>query len=167
MQIGASIPHRCISGAARSHLMGRLPTQTGKTMPVSFIVRCVPVVLLGTAIAGGSGSSVFAQPVPAPASPPGAPSGGASTATQGMEGEGPATTSKLHRRRAGETMAQAVDRRIVELHARMQIIARAHRQRAEKIHATSAVKNLQTFAPIERTRAQDLQRLVSALRRVV
>ena len=64
-------------------------------------------------------------------------------------------------------MAQAVDRRIVELHARMQIIARAHRQRAEKIHATSAVKNLQTFAPIERTRAQDLQRLVSALRRVV
>ena len=126
---------------------------------------------------------MFAQPVPAP----GAPSGGASTATQGMGGEGPATASKLHRRRAGETMAQAVDRRIAELHARLQItpqhqpqfdqfaqamgataneIGRAH-QRAEKVHAMSAVKNLQTFAQIERTRAQDLQKLVSALRRVV
>jgi periplasmic protein CpxP/Spy len=83
----------------------------------------------------------------------------------------------------GETMQTLVERRIADLHSRLQITPQEsqqwdqfaqvmrdnakemddlYRQRAEKLGSMSAVENMQSFEQIEEARAQQMQKLVPA-----
>ena len=95
-------------------------------------------------------------------------------------------TTHMHKaasRAPGETMAQMAEQRITDLHARLHISAaeqsqwdqfaqtmltnakdldQAYQQRAATFDKLNAVENMQSYAQIEQTRAQDMQKLVPA-----
>ncbi len=161
-------------------------------MKASLLARAAPVLLLAATLAGGVGMTGFAQTATAPATPPAAstptgttPSGGATTAAPGT-----ATTTHhattAHMRsaaRPGQTMEQMAEQRITDLHARLHITAQqqsqwdqfaqvmrdnakdidqAYQQRAASMVSMNAVENMQSYAKIEQSRVQDLQKLVPA-----
>ncbi len=84
---------------------------------------------------------------------------------------------------SSETMSQMADQRITDLHTRLHItdqqqsqwdqfaqvmrgnakdLDEAYQQRATSFGKMNAVENMQSYAQIEQTRAQDLQKLVPA-----
>lgn len=93
----------------------------------------------------------------------------------------PQTSRSATAKQPGESMQSLVERRITELHSRLHItkeqsqqwdqFAQAmrdngkemdalYRQRADKLGTMSAVDNMQSYAQIEKQRAQDVERLV-------
>jgi len=110
------------------------------------------------------------------------PDNSATTAPSGTSHKAmPQTSRSATARQPGETMQNLVERRIAELHSRLRItkeqsqpwdqFAQAmrdnakemdslYRQRAEKFEAMSAVDNMQSYAQIEKQRAQDAEKLV-------
>jgi len=156
-------------------------------MKASLLARAAPALLLAATLAGGVGTTGFAQTAPA-ATPPAAsttprtmPSGSAIPSAPG------ATTTTHHatttHRAPGETMQQMTEQRIADLHARLHITAaeqsqwdqfaqvmrdnakdldQAYQQRAAKVESMNAVENMQSYAAIEQTRAEDTQKLVPA-----
>ena len=185
-------------------------------MKASLLARTAPALLLTTILAGGVGTTAFAQTTPSTAPPAtsAAPSGTAATgsattapATTGTATTGTATTgtpgstattqrttathhaTTTHHTQstaahaAGQTMLQMAEQRITELHARLHITAaeqsqwdqfaqvmrdnakdvdQAYQQRAAQFQSMNAVENMQSYAQIEQTRAQDMQKLVPA-----
>jgi len=121
--------------------------------------------------------------------PSGATSG---TSSSGAASTAPTTThhTTMHhamhaqrRRSAGETMQQMAEQRIADLHKSLHITAaqqpqwdqfaqvmrdnakdldQAYQQRATTFDKMNAVDNMQSYAQIEQTRAQDMQKLVPA-----
>jgi len=92
-------------------------------------------------------------------------------------------TRKASSRPAGETMEQMAERRINDLRVRLHItpqqqsqwdqfaqamrdnakdLDQAYQQRGTSFNSMNAVENMQSYAQIEQTRAQDLQKLVPA-----
>lgn len=90
---------------------------------------------------------------------------------------------KAASRTPGETMEQLADQRISDLHTHLHITSQqqsqwdqfaqamrdnakdldqAYQQRAASFSAMNAVENMQSYAQIEQTRAQDMQKLVPA-----
>jgi hypothetical protein len=132
-----------------------------------------------------------AAPPAASTTPSAPPSGSATTAAPGTSTatHHMATThmtTHMHKaasRAPGETMTQMAEQRITDLHARLHISAaeqapwdqfaqtmlanakdldQAYQQRAATFDKLNAVENMQSYAQIEQTRAQDLQKLVPA-----
>ncbi len=116
-----------------------------------------------------------------------APSSGAATTAPGTTATTHHTTTTHARaassRAPGETMAQMAEQRIADLHKRLHITAQqqsqwdqfaqmmrdnakdldqAYQQRAASFDKMNAVENMQSYAQIEQTRAQDMQKLVPA-----
>jgi protein CpxP len=194
-------------------------------MKASLLARTSFALLLTTVLAGGVGTTAFAQTTPSTAPPATstAPSGTAATgsaatapattgtatpgtatpgtATPGTATTGTATTgtpgsttathhaTTTHHTRStaahasGQTMLQMAEQRITELHARLHItsaeqsqwdqfaqvmrdnakdVDQAYQQRAAQFQSMNAVENMQSYAQIEQTRAQDMQKLVPA-----
>ncbi|HVC62301.1 MAG TPA: Spy/CpxP family protein refolding chaperone [Acetobacteraceae bacterium] len=154
-------------------------------MKASLLARTAPALLLTAILAGGGGAAAFAQTTPgttppAASSSPGAMPSGSATATHH------ATMTHHTRpgtRAPGETMRQMVDRRIAHLHARLHITAaeqqewdrfarvmrdnakeldQAYQQRGARFESMNAVENMQSYAEIEQTRSQGMQKLVPA-----
>jgi hypothetical protein len=114
------------------------------------------------------------------------------TTSSGAASTAPATThhTTMHhathaqrRRSAGETMQQMAEQRIADLHKSLHIttaqqsqwdqfaqvmrdnakdLDQAYQQRAATFDKMNAVDNMQSYAQIEQTRAQDMQKLVPA-----
>lgn len=137
-------------------------------MTMTFARRTAPL-LLTTFLAAGSAWGQTTTNPPAAAAPSG-------TAQK-------AAPQAARERMQGETMQVLVERRIADLHSRLQITPQEsqqwdqfaqvmrdnaremddlYRQRAEKLGSMSAVENMQSFAQIENTRAQQMQKLVPA-----
>jgi len=113
-------------------------------------------------------------------------SDGAATAPKAASTTHHVTTTHTQRaaaRAPGETMAQMADQRIADLHGQLHITAQqqtqwdqfaqvmrdnakdldqSYQQRAASMETMNAVENMQSYAQIEQTRAQDLQKLVPA-----
>jgi protein CpxP len=126
-------------------------------------------------------------PTAAASSAPAAPAGGAAT-TAPSAATAPHHAAAVHARTAasrtpGETMVQMAEQRITGLHTRLHITAQqqpqwdqfaqvmrdnakdldqAYQQRAVTFDKMNAVENMQSYAQIEQTRSQDLQKLVPA-----
>jgi hypothetical protein len=145
--------------------------------------------LVGGISATGYAQTTAAPTPPAATSPSGAPSG---TTSSGAASTAPSTThhTTMHhamhaqrRRSAGETMQQMAEQRIADLHKSLHITAaqqpqwdqfaqvmrdnakdldQAYQQRATTFDKMNAVDNMQSYAQIEQTRAQDMQKLVPA-----
>ncbi len=165
-------------------------------MKALLLARAAPTLALTTILAGAVSVTAFAQTTPAPATPP-ATSSPAASSTSGTAASGSAATTattathhaaKSHARTAasrtsGETMAEAAEQRITDLHTRLKITAAeqsqwdqfaqvmldnakdldaAYQQRAASFDKMNAVENMQSYAQIEQSRAQDLQKLVPA-----
>lgn len=159
-------------------------------MKASLLARAAPVLLLAATLAGGAGVTAFAQTVPAPAAPGAATQG--NTPSDSATTAAPATTThhatttharQVASRPTGETMVQMAEQRIRDLHASLHItsseqpqweqfaqvmrdnakdIDQAYQQRAAHLDSMNAVDNMQSYAQIEQTRTQDLQKLVPA-----
>ncbi|MGA3398450.1 MAG: Spy/CpxP family protein refolding chaperone [Acetobacteraceae bacterium] len=162
-------------------------------MKALLLARAASALLLTTVLAGGLGTSAFAQTAAAPATPPAA-TAPAGTPSSGAATPAPATTATTHHTRTthartaasrapGQTMAQMAEQRIADLHTRLHITAQqqsqwdqfaqmmrdnakdldqAYQQRAASFETMNAVENMQSYAQIEQTRAQDMQKLVPA-----
>jgi hypothetical protein len=145
--------------------------------------------LVGGVSATGYAQTTAAPTPPAATSPSGATSG---TSSSGAASTAPTTThhTTMHhamhaqrRRSAGETMQQMAEQRIAALHKSLHITAaqqpqwdqfaqvmrdnakdldQAYQQRATTFDKMNAVDNMQSYAQIEQTRAQDMQKLVPA-----
>jgi hypothetical protein len=124
---------------------------------------------------------------PATSSPAGTPSSGAATTapatTTPMHHAATTHTRSTARKAQGETMTQMAEQRIADLHTQLHITAaeqsqwdqfaqvmrdnakdldEAYQQRGASFDKMNAVENMQSYAQIEQTRAQDLQKLVPA-----
>ncbi len=87
------------------------------------------------------------------------------------------------KRQAGESLQSLVERRISDLHTRLHItpaqsqpwdqfaqvmrnnannIDQAYHRRADKLSSMSAVDNMKSYAQVEQTRSEDVQKLVPA-----
>jgi protein CpxP len=167
-------------------------------MKALLLARAAPALVLTTILAGGVSMTAFAQTATAPATPPATSSPSGTMSSGSAASTAPATTTATHHaatshartaanRAAGETMAQAAEQRIIDLHARLHITAAqqsqwdqfaqvmrdnakdldvAYQQRAANFDKMNAVENMQSYAQIEQTRAQDLQKLVPAFQTV-
>jgi len=152
-------------------------------MKASLLARVAPALLLGSVLASGVALPAFAQSGSSAAPP-------ASGTTTAMPSKPTASTThhttaaSSHKSTAQpESMTQRVNQRIADLHARLRITAQqeaqwqpfaqmmrdnaseidaSYRQRADKMQTMSAVDNMQSYAQIEQTRAQDVQKLVPA-----
>lgn len=161
-------------------------------MKASLLARAAPALLLATILAGGAGTTGFAQTTPStPAQAPGTsttPSSGATTVAPGTTAttHQPSTAHYQHGaagRVHGETMQQLAEQHIAGLHAKLHITAaqqpqfdqfaqvmrdnaknddQAYQQRAAKIQSMNAVENMQSYADIEQARAQEAEKLVPA-----
>jgi protein CpxP len=160
-------------------------------MKALLLGRAAPALLLTTILAGGVSITAFAQSTTTPATPPatsspaGTPSSGATAPAATTPAHHAATTHTrtVASRAPGETMAQMAEQRITDLHTRLHITAAeqsqwdqfaqvmrdnakdlddAYQQRAASFDKMNAVENMQSYAQIEQTRAQDLQKLVPA-----
>jgi hypothetical protein len=139
------------------------------------LARPVALLSVTTMLAA---APAWAQTVPqsAPDTAGGSPSGTSAKAA-------PHAARSASARRPGETMQSLAERRIAELHSRLQITPqqaeqwnrfaqvmrenaaetdRNYRQRADRLGAMSAVDNLQSYAELEQQRAQEIQKLVPA-----
>jgi periplasmic protein CpxP/Spy len=155
------------------------------------LARATSALVLTTILAGGVGTTAFAQTTPA-ANPPAA-SAPADTTSSGTtpSGSTAGTSTTAHHpmmnharhaasRTPGETMEQMAEQRISDLHTRLHITAaqqsqwdqfaqvmrdnakdldQAYAQRAATFEKMNAVENMQSYAQIEQTRAQDVQKL--------
>jgi hypothetical protein len=116
------------------------------------------------------------------AAPPSTPTTTSSAATA-THHAATAHTQRASSRVPGETMVQMAEQRINDLHTRLHITAQqqsqwdqfaqamrdnakdldqAYQQRATGFDSMNAVQNMQSYAQIEQTRSQDLQKLVPA-----
>jgi hypothetical protein len=159
-------------------------------MKALLLARAASALVLTTILAGGLSTNAFAQTATPPATPPAAtaPAGAASSAS--TPASAPSTATATHHahakpaaRLASETMSQMAEQRITGLHARLKITAAqqsqwdqfaqvmrdnakdldtAYQQRASGFDTMNAVENMQSYAQIEQTRAQDMQKLVPA-----
>jgi protein CpxP len=167
-------------------------------MKASLLAWAASALLL-TILAGGVGTTGFAQTTAAPATPPAtsapeaAPSAGTSPGTTSSSTTATGHhAAPSHARSAtsgapGPIMEQMAERRITELHARLHItpqqqaqwdqfaqvmrdngkdLDQAYQQRAAATGSMNAVENMQSYALIEQTRAQDVQKLVPAFQAV-
>ncbi len=183
-------------------------------MKAFLLARVAPALVLFSALAGGLAVSTHAQTtppqsgsmtqsqggaVPTPgsaATTPGnatAPQTGTATpqtsttappsgAAMAPQGNAPAPTAQAT---PAQTMAQMVEQRIADLHARLQIthaqqpkwerfatvmrsnakqLDAAYQRRAEKLDSMNALQNMESYAQIERSRVNDVERLVPAFR---
>ena len=143
-------------------------------MKTSPLARVAPALILGSVLLGGVAVPVHAQNASPDATAP------AATAAPHRS----TTASRGHSSAAsGQSMQAMVESRITELHNRLHItkeqepqwqqftqvmrdnakgIDAAYQQRAAKLQTMSAVDNMQSYAEIEQTRAQDVQKLVPA-----
>lgn len=163
-------------------------------MKASLLAWTALALLLMTILVAGVGTTGFAQTATAPATPPAADT--TSTGAAAAPAPGATTTTRqattTHTRKAstrapGENMEQMAEKRINDLHARLHITAQqqpqwdqfaqamrdnakdldqAYQQRASSFSSMSAVDNMQSYAQIEQTRSQDLQKLVPAFQAV-
>lgn len=129
----------------------------------------------GTAATPGSAGA----PQTGTAAPQTAPQPGATMAPQG---NAPASTAEAA---PPQTLSQMVEHRIADMHSRLQIthaqeakwnrfaavmrsnakqLNAAYQRRAAKLGSMSALQNMETYAQIERSRVNDLERLVPAFR---
>ncbi|HTB44157.1 MAG TPA: Spy/CpxP family protein refolding chaperone [Acetobacteraceae bacterium] len=164
-------------------------------MKALLLARAAPTLALTTILAGAVSVTAFAQTTPAPATSSPAASSTPGTAASGSAATtAPAATTATHHaarshartaasRTSGETMAEAAEQRITDLHTRLKITAAeqsqwdqfaqvmldnakdldaAYQQRAASFDKMNAVENMQSYAQIEQSRAQDLQKLVPA-----
>jgi len=162
-------------------------------MKALLLARAVPALLLWTVLAGGVGATAFAQTTPAPnppaASAPAGATSQSSTATTATTAPSTATTRarRASSRPTDMTMQQMAEQRIADLHKRLHITAaeesqweqfaqvmrdnakdldQAYQQRAATFDKMNAVENMQSYAQIEQTRSQDMQKLVPAFQAV-
>jgi periplasmic protein CpxP/Spy len=161
-------------------------------MKALLLARAASALVLTTILAGGLGTSAFAQTATPPATPPVAmaPAGAGSSSSRSTTATAPSTATATHHtrakraaRRASATMTQMAEQRITDLHSRLKITAAqqsqwdqfaqvmrdnakdldtAYQQRASSFDTMNAVENMQSYAQIEQTRAQDMQKLVPA-----
>jgi len=161
-------------------------------MKALLLARAASALVLTTILAGGVGASAFAQTAAAPATPPAAaaPSGATSSGTATTTAPSTKTATHhtmMHAKHAtsstSQTMTQMAEQRITDLHARLKITAAqqaqwdqfaqvmrdngkdldaAYQQRAANFDKMNAVENMQSYAQIEQTRTQDMQKLVPA-----
>ena len=161
-------------------------------MKASLLARAASALLLTTSLAGGVGATAYAQTTrraqparcdqPLRPRPPAAGHAVAGTATTPTHHATP-THKRTAARRPPETMQQMAEQRIADLHKRLHITAaqqsqwdqfaqvmrdnakdldQAYQQRAATFDKMNAVENMQSYAQIEQTRAQDMQKLVPA-----
>jgi protein CpxP len=137
-------------------------------MDAPFITRAAPWLLAAMLTA----APVWAQQTTPPATQPTAPTGTTHEAA-------PRTAAQ----KPGESVEALVEQRITELHSRLHItpaqsqqwdqfaqvmrdnakqLDQLYQARAQKFATMTAVDNMQSFANIEQTRAQDVQKLVPA-----
>lgn len=151
-------------------------------MKVMLAQRAAPLLITTMLVAAPAwAQTTGSQTNPATASP------GATTtemAPSGMSQKAmPHTSRSALAKQPGETMQNLVERRITDLHSRLQItpqqsqqwdqfiqvmrdnareMDQIYQQRAEKLGSMSAVDNMQSYAQIEQQRAQEVQKLVPA-----
>lgn len=157
-------------------------------MKASLLTRATPVLLLAAALATGAGTAGLAQTATAPATPPATSAPATPPAAPAPMHHAAAThMRKASPSAAGETMQQMAEHRIADLHRQLGITAaeeaawgqfaqvmrdnakdldQAYQQRAAGIGSMSAVENMQSYAQIEQTRSQDLQKLIPAFQAV-
>jgi periplasmic protein CpxP/Spy len=155
-------------------------------------VLLVTTILAGGVGTVAFAQTTAAPNPPAAGAPAGAASSGsaATTAATTPTATTPTTTHHIpiHARTAasrpkGETMQQMAEQRIADLHKRLHITSaqqsqwdqfsqamldnakdldQAYQQRAASFDKMNAVENMQSYAQIEQTRSQDMQKLVPA-----
>lgn len=140
----------------------------------------VPLLITTTLAAAPAWAQNASPPQPAPAAPTGTGAEAPSAGTPGPMGHGP-SGHRMAGRQHGMTMASQVEQRITQLHSRLQITSAQSQQwdqfaqamrdnakeldalyqkRSEELGSMSAVDNMRSFADIEQTRAQDMEKLV-------
>jgi periplasmic protein CpxP/Spy len=156
------------------------------TMKATLVQRSVPLLIatmLAAAPAWAQPASTGADQSSPTTAPTGSP-GGMSNAPSGTSQKAmPHPSRSASARQPGETMQNLVERRIADLHSRLQItpqqsqqwdqfaqvmranakeMDQAYQQRADRFSTMTAVDNMQSFAQIEQERAQNMQKLVPA-----
>jgi hypothetical protein len=144
-------------------------------MNLRLLARAAPALLFAGTLCGpalAQGGSSTAAP------PPGSAAAGTEAAPRA------ATPPKRPSHAApGDATQKLVEQRIADLHAKLHIaqaqsqawdqfaelmrqnatdLDQAYQQRGQRLNAMSAPENLQSYAQIEQTRAQDVQKLVPA-----
>jgi protein CpxP len=154
----------------------------------SMLAKCAAPLLVTTMLVAApawaqSTSSDTSQGTPSATSAPSATSGHHATSTP----KSAAQTTSTVMRRPGESMENMVDRRITELHTKLQItpaqgqkwdefaqvmrdnakaMDQLYADRAQKLSSMTAVDNMQSFQTIEQARMQGMQKLVPAFQTV-
>jgi periplasmic protein CpxP/Spy len=154
----------------------------------SMLAKCAAPLLVTTMLVAApawaqSTSSDTSQGSPSATSAPSAT--GSRHATTAPKS--PAQTTSTVMRRPGESMENLVDRRITELHTKLQItpaqgqkwdqfaqvmrdnakaMDQLYADRAQKLSSMTAVDNMQSFQTIEQARMQGMQKLVPAFQTV-
>lgn len=158
-------------------------------MKVMLAQRAAPLLITTMLVAAPAwAQTTGSQTNPATASPGAtttetAPNGISSAPSGTAQKAMPHTSRSALAKQPGETMQNLVERRITDLHSRLQItpqqsqqwdqftqvmrdnareMDQIYRQRAEKLGSMSAVDNMQSYAQIEQQRAQEVQKLVPA-----
>lgn len=158
-------------------------------MKVMLAQRAAPLLITTMLVAAPAwAQTTGSQTNPATASPGAtttetAPSGMSSAPSGTGQKAMPHTSRSALAKQPGETMQNLVERRITDLHSRLQItpqqsqqwdqfiqvmrdnareMDQIYQQRAEKLGSMSAVDNMQSYAQIEQQRAQEVQKLVPA-----
>ena len=157
-------------------------------MKASLLARTAPALLIAGFVAGGLGAPALAQTTQSATAPgtsaPANPAGNAgASAAPGTTTTAPAGQHRTTARTRQPTMnmQEMVERRITDLHAKLHItqaqtqewdqfaqlmrsnakdLDQAYEQRAQRLMSMSAPENLQSYAQLEQTRAQDVQKLV-------
>lgn len=168
----------------KASLLARVAPALLLTTVLTGGVGTVAVAQTATAPATPPATSAPASTgTPQAASPPAASSTSSGSAATTAHHAPMAHKHMAANRTPGETMTQMAEQRITDLHTRLHITAQqqpqwdqftqvmrdnakdldaAYQQRAATFEKMNAVENMQSYAQIEQTRAQDLQKLVPA-----
>lgn len=146
-------------------------------MNVRLLARAAPALLIAGSLCGPALAQTGSTAAPAATPPAGA------TTTAPHTGAVQPRQSKAKSGQPGEVTQKMVEQRIADLHAKLHItqaqsqpwdqfaqlmrqnatdLDQAYQQRAQRLNAMSAPENLQSYAQLEQTRAQDVQKLVPA-----
>ena len=150
-------------------------------MKVRLLARAAPALLIAGSLCGPALAQTGSTAAPATTSPAGAGNAGTAATPHASPAQSRATAGKASK--PADTTQKMVEQRITDLHAKLHItteqseawdqfaqvmrqnatdVDQAYQQRAQRLNAMSAPENLQTYAQIEQTRAQDVQKLVPA-----
>jgi protein CpxP len=157
-------------------------------MQVTLAQRAVPLLITTMLVAAPAWAQTAGSQTSPAATPPAATTtqtapGGMSAPSGTNQKAMPHSSHAAMARQHGETMQSLVERRITDLHGKLNITSQqsqpwdqfaqvmrdnaremdeVYKQRAEKLGSMSAVDNMQSYAQIEQQRAQDVQKLVPA-----